>query len=125
MGWRCWSTIILRRRMGQAVIPSDSAHFKAGRVRLAQERYARIIELLPRYKREEGSSGIHVEFFEYEEDRTRAQELRTACRLNLAACALKLEEFYAAARHCEDIIKDDPKNIKALYRHAQAKLGTN
>merc|ERR1719221_1197619 len=79
-----------------------SAHFKAGRVRLAQERYARIIELLPRYKREEGSSGIHVEFFEYEDDRTAAQELRSTCRLNLAACALKLEEFYAASRYCDE-----------------------
>lgn len=101
-----------------------SAHFKTGRCRLAQERYARVIELLPDYKREGGSSSIHVDFFEYPEDRRKAQELKSACRLNLAACALKLEEFYAAARHCDEVLKSDPKNVKALYRRAQGRLGT-
>lgn len=100
------------------------AHFKSGRVRLAQERYARVIELLPRYKREGGSSSIHVDFFEYGDDRKRAQELIGACKLNLAACALKLEEFYSAARHCDEILKEDPKNLKALYRRAQGRVGT-
>jgi len=101
-----------------------SAHFRAGRARLAQERYSRIIELLPRYKRESGSSSVHVEFFEDEEDRQRAQELKSTCRLNLAACALKLDEFYAAARHCNDVLQDDPQNLKALYRRAQGLLGS-
>merc|ERR1712039_827686 len=101
-----------------------SAHFKAGRTRLAKERYARVIELLPLYKREGGSSSIHVDFFEDGQDRKRAEELRGACRLNLAACALKLEEFYAAARYCDEVLKDDPKNLKALYRRAQGRLGS-
>merc|ERR1712113_1095362 len=101
-----------------------SSHFKAGRARLAQERYARVIELLPEYKREGGSSSIHVDFFEYSEDREKAQVLKSACKLNLAACALKLEEFYAAARHCDEVLKNDPNNLKALYRRAQGRLGS-
>lgn len=100
-------------------------HFRNGRYRLAQERYARIVELLPRWKREEGGSSVHVEFFEYEDDRKVAQELKLTCRLNLAACSLKLEEFYAASRHCSDVLNDDPHNIKALYRRAQGRLGSN
>merc|ERR1712183_449028 len=51
-------------------------------------------------------------------------ELRTTCRLNLAACALKLEEFHAAVRSCDTVLKDDPRNLKALYRRAQACLAT-
>lgn len=101
-----------------------SAHFRSGRFRLAQERYERILKLLPRYKREEGSSSVHVEFFEYEEQRQRAQELRNTCKLNLAACTLKLEEYYAAAKYCSDVLQDDSQNLKALYRRAQAHLGT-
>lgn len=100
-----------------------SGHFKQGRFRLAQERYSRILELLPRYKRD-GSSSIHVEMFEHEDDRRRAQELRISCKLNLAACGLKLEEFYAAGRHCDAVLKDEPQNVKAIYRRAQAYVGT-
>eukprot|EP00928_Gymnodinium_smaydae_P020701 TRINITY_DN18009_c1_g4_i1.p1 TRINITY_DN18009_c1_g4~~TRINITY_DN18009_c1_g4_i1.p1 ORF type:complete len:547 (+),score=145.63 TRINITY_DN18009_c1_g4_i1:59-1699(+) len=98
-------------------------HFRTGRWRLAQERYSRVLDLLPRYKREHDSH-INVEMFAYEEDRRRAQELRIACRMNLAACALKLEEFYAAVRYCEAVLKDEPRNTKSLYRRAQAHLGT-
>lgn len=100
-----------------------STHFRQGRFRLALERYSRVLSLLPRYKRESQSS-LHVELFEHESDRERAQELRTTCRLNLAACALKLEEFYSALRNCTAVLKDDPKNLKALYRRAQAYVGT-
>jgi len=101
-----------------------STHFRTGRVRLAQERYSRVIDLLPRYKRESSGSSIHVEFFEDEDDRKKAQEFKSTCRLNLAACALKLEEFYAAARHCNEVLQDDPQNLKALYRRAQGCLGS-
>eukprot|EP00427_Karlodinium_veneficum_P014089 CAMPEP_0169070892 /NCGR_PEP_ID=MMETSP1015-20121227/5366_1 /TAXON_ID=342587 /ORGANISM="Karlodinium micrum, Strain CCMP2283" /LENGTH=528 /DNA_ID=CAMNT_0009129937 /DNA_START=61 /DNA_END=1647 /DNA_ORIENTATION=- len=100
-----------------------STHFRQGRFRLALERYSRVLALLPRYKRD-GSSSLHVDLFQHESDREKAQELRTICRLNLAACALKLEEFYTAVRNCDAVLKDDSKNLKALYRRAQAYVGT-
>lgn len=100
-----------------------SAHFRKERYRLALERYARVVDLLPLYKRE-GTSSVHVDFFEDAADRQVAQELRIACRLNLGASALKLEEFYAAARYCDEVLKDEPTNLKALYRRAQAYVGT-
>merc|ERR1712187_766292 len=102
-----------------------AAHFKNGRWRLALERYARIVELLPRYKREGGSSSVHVDFFDNEADTNRALELKAACRSNLAACALKLESFYAAVKYCDEVLQDDPNNLKALYRRAQGRLGAN
>lgn len=112
-----------RLRFCAAQKERGSGHFRQGRVRLAQERYARVLELLPRYKRESGTH-LNMELFESENDRQCAQELRLSCRLNLAACALKLEEFYAAARYCDMVLKDDSSNVKALYRHAQACAGT-
>eukprot|EP00439_Symbiodinium_sp_Y106_P044772 s81_g5.t1 len=111
-----------------------SAHFKAGRVRLAYERYSRVVALLPRYKRPLGST-TSVEVFEDPEERqageeqgpstSRSLELKNTCRLNLAACALKLDLAYAAARFCDEVLKEDPKNVKALYRRAQGLLGSN
>merc|ERR1719491_1411378 len=97
--------------------------FRQGRARLAQERYSRVLQLLPRYKRE-NDTHLNVEMFESERDRSRAQELRITCKLNLAACGLKLEEFYSASRHCDAVLKDNPQNLKALYRRAQASIGT-
>ncbi|CAE7647897.1 FKBP65, partial [Symbiodinium necroappetens] len=101
-----------------------SAHFKAGRVRLAYERYSRVVALLPRYKRPLGST-TSVEVFEDPEERQAGEELKNTCRLNLAACALKLDLAYSAARFCDEVLKEDPKNVKALYRRAQGLLGSN
>lgn len=102
-----------------------SNHLKNGRNRLALERYARVVECLPRYKRESSSSSINVEFFDLEEDRCKARELKKACRLNFAMAALKVEAFYSAVKACDEVLKDDKNNVKALYRRAQGRLGAN
>ncbi|CAE7499617.1 FKBP62 [Symbiodinium pilosum] len=101
-----------------------SAHFKSGRIRLAYERYSRVVALTPRYKRPLGSSSS-VEVFEDPEERREAEELKKTCRLNLAACALKLDLAYSASRFCDEVLKEEPGNIKALYRRAQGLLGSN
>lgn len=70
-------------------------------------------------------STTSVEVFEDPEERQAGEELKNTCRLNLAACALKLDLAYSAARFCDEVLKEDPKNIKALYRRAQGLLGSN
>mmetsp|Transcript_56838 Transcript_56838/g.122922 ORF Transcript_56838/g.122922 Transcript_56838/m.122922 type:complete len:678 (+) Transcript_56838:72-2105(+) len=49
-----------------------------------------------------------------------AMKLRRVCHLNSAACNLKLEEWEDAEQSCRAVLKEDPDNIKALFRRGQA-----
>jgi tetratricopeptide (TPR) repeat protein len=40
--------------------------------------------------------------------------------LNIAICSLKLEQWKEAESACDEVLKIDDKNVKALYRKAQA-----
>jgi tetratricopeptide (TPR) repeat protein len=44
------------------------------------------------------------------------------CRLNYAACKLKLKDYPPVIQQCTEVLKSDPKCIKALFRRAQAYL---
>lgn len=46
------------------------------------------------------------------------------CNLNRSACQLKIGDFAGAKQSCSDALYLDPKNVKALYRRAQANSGT-
>jgi hypothetical protein len=48
------------------------------------------------------------------------QTLFKACRLNYMLSQLKLNEFSSVITQAEIILKEDPKNIKARFRRAQA-----
>merc|ERR1712061_346725 len=50
----------------------------------------------------------------------KANELKKACDLNKAACFLKLNDFPEAKKACDNVLKDDKQNVKAMYRRAQA-----
>lgn len=54
---------------------------------------------------------------ENEEALTLLQSLRT----NKAICLLKTNDFPSAIKECDLVLKEDPKNIKALYRRACAR----
>eukprot|EP00971_Amphidinium_carterae_P162543 3222595-Amphidinium_carterae.1 len=53
------------------------------------------------------------------------QELILSCLLNLAHCALKLEEFREALKQCGFALEVDPKSSKALYRRGLSHMGLN
>lgn len=43
---------------------------------------------------------------------------------NRAQARLKLQQWEAAAEDCSAVLQKDPKNVKALYRRAQARYVT-
>jgi len=87
-----------------------AALFKGGRVALAYERYKKVAELFN-----------YIDNFK-EENKAKAKTLKKACELNKAACALKLKDYTDAKKACDEVLKNDSANSKALYRHAQAEF---
>lgn len=82
--------------------------FKAGKYVRASKRYEKA-----------------VSFIEYEssfsdDEKQQAKLLKVTSNLNNAACKLKLKEYKEAAKLCSKVLEIDSKNVKALYRRAQA-----
>ncbi|GMN59707.1 hypothetical protein TIFTF001_028801 [Ficus carica] len=82
--------------------------FKAGKYERASKRYEKA-----------------VRFIEYDssfsdEEKQQAKVLKSACNLNNAACKLKLKDYKQAEKLCTKVLELDSKNVKALYRRAQA-----
>merc|ERR1719343_1655487 len=50
----------------------------------------------------------------------RVQELRVALLLNLALGHLKLKQYRHTVSYCDEALLDQPNNVKALYRKADA-----
>ncbi|CAK0861987.1 unnamed protein product [Prorocentrum cordatum] len=100
-----------------------NALFKKGRHRLAHERYRRIEELFHHLDRPKGStvSPVRDRFLGKPELAQSCKEtIRSACRLNMAACCLRFGDPAGAKRACDAVLLAEPENIKALYRRAQA-----
>lgn len=82
--------------------------FKAGKYVKASKRYEKA-----------------VKFIEYdssfsEEEKKLAKALKVACNLNNAACKLKLKDYKQAEKLCTKVLELESRNVKALYRRAQA-----
>lgn len=82
--------------------------FKAGKYERASKRYEKA-----------------VRFIEYDssfsdEEKQQAKALKIACNLNNAACKLKLKDYKQAEKLCTKVLELDSRNVKALYRRAQA-----
>eukprot|EP00698_Gefionella_okellyi_P020574 TRINITY_DN6473_c0_g1_i1.p1 TRINITY_DN6473_c0_g1~~TRINITY_DN6473_c0_g1_i1.p1 ORF type:complete len:512 (+),score=93.01 TRINITY_DN6473_c0_g1_i1:66-1601(+) len=52
-------------------------------------------------------------------------KLRLSCHLNVAACALKLYDYYLAIEHGSRALKLDDSNVKALFRRGSALFRIN
>ncbi|KAI5058641.1 hypothetical protein GOP47_0026811 [Adiantum capillus-veneris] len=82
--------------------------FKAGKYERASKKYDKA-----------------AKFIEYDssfsdEEKKQAKVLKTSCYLNNAACKLKLKDFKEAAKLCTKVLELESRNVKALYRRAQA-----
>eukprot|EP00897_Mesotaenium_endlicherianum_P005605 jgi/Mesen1/5072/ME000252S04181 len=49
-----------------------------------------------------------------------ARALQRTCGVNLMSCYLKTRDFLQAAAQGSEVLKDDPSNVKALFRRGQA-----
>ncbi|KAL6293588.1 hypothetical protein ACE6H2_001730 [Prunus campanulata] len=82
--------------------------FKAGKYERASKRYEKA-----------------VKFIEYDsafsdEEKQQSKMLKITCNLNDAACKLKLKDYKQAEKLCTKVLELDSRNVKALYRRAQA-----
>jgi lipopolysaccharide biosynthesis regulator YciM len=57
-----------------------------------------------------------------EEKKEQIRTLQAVCYSNMAQCHLKNQNFQRAFECSDDALKKDPKNVKAKFRRAQAKL---
>ncbi|KAM1349755.1 hypothetical protein EV1_003773 [Malus domestica] len=85
-----------------------NALFKAGKYARASKRYEKAVK----YIDYDTSFG--------EEEKKQAKVLKVACNLNDAACKLKLKDYKQAEKLCTKVLELEGRNVKALYRRAQA-----
>jgi len=83
--------------------------FQNGSWRRALKRYQHVTSLL-----------AYVDHWKEENCKTTAVMLRRTCHLNAAACWLKLEVWPEADQSCKQVLREDPGNVKALFRRGQA-----
>lgn len=96
--------------------------FKSGKYERAEKKY----EKAAFYINEDVSSGPLKRDLSFGDDEKKlVKELRVSCWLNSAACSLKLENFREAIRLCSKVLDVESYNVKALYRRAQAYMGTS
>ncbi|KAB2623288.1 70 kDa peptidyl-prolyl isomerase-like [Pyrus ussuriensis x Pyrus communis] len=82
--------------------------FKAGKYERASKRYEKAVRL------------IEYDSTFSDEEKQQAKALKITCNLNDAACKLKLKDYKQAEKLCTKVLDLDSRNVKALYRRAQA-----
>ncbi|CAI9099469.1 OLC1v1036296C1 [Oldenlandia corymbosa var. corymbosa] len=82
--------------------------FKAGKYERASRRY------------EKGVGFIEYDSNFSDEEKQQAKVLKISFKLNIAACKLKSKEYKDTVKMCTEVLELDSKNVKALYRRAQA-----
>jgi FK506-binding protein 4/5 len=85
-----------------------NALFKSGKYARASKRYEKAVKYID-YDTAFG-----------DEEKKQAKALKVACNLNDAACKLKLKDYKQAEKLCTKVLEMDSRNVKALYRRAQA-----
>ncbi|XVF28972.1 hypothetical protein REPUB_Repub15cG0079500 [Reevesia pubescens] len=85
-----------------------NALFKAGKYERASKRYEKAVRFV------ENDSSFS------DEEKQQTKLLKVTCKLNNAACKLKLKDYKQAEKLCTKVLELDDRNVKALYRRAQA-----
>ncbi|RWR79920.1 peptidyl-prolyl isomerase-like protein [Cinnamomum micranthum f. kanehirae] len=85
-----------------------NALFKVGKYARASKKY------------EKAAKFIEYDSSFSEEEKKQSKVLKATCNLNNAACKLKLKDYKEAVKLCSKVLEIDSRNVKALYRRAQA-----
>ncbi|KAL2343488.1 hypothetical protein Fmac_004773 [Flemingia macrophylla] len=85
-----------------------NALFKVGKYERASKRYEKAIKYI------EYDSSFN------DEEKQQTKALKITSNLNNAACKLKLKDYKQAEKTCTKVLELDSRNVKALYRRAQA-----
>ena len=87
--------------------------FKEGRFTFAEKRFIKSIGYLEQLS----PTKLPLDM------RKQCRTLQTQIHLNMAACNLKAEKWDIVIKHCDVVISEDDKNVKALYRKGLAYTG--
>ena len=87
-----------------------NAFFKVGKYERASKRY------------EKARKFVEYDSSFSDEEKQQTKALKITCNLNNAACKLKLKDYKQAEKMCTKVLELDSRNVKALYRRAQAYL---
>jgi len=85
-----------------------NALFKLGKYARASKRY------------EKAAKFIDYDTSFGEDEKKLSKQLKITCNLNNAACKLKLKDYKQAEKLCTKVLELDSRNVKALFRRAQA-----
>ncbi|KAK9862962.1 hypothetical protein WJX84_007718 [Apatococcus fuscideae] len=101
-------------KVEEASIRKDkgNALFKQSKFGRASKKYKKAIDLIDYDSKFEGDL------------RSRSRDIKKGANLNLAACHLRLKQYKDARQACDKVLENDPANVKALYRRAQALMGS-
>ncbi|XP_049776155.1 AH receptor-interacting protein isoform X3 [Schistocerca cancellata] len=58
-----------------------------------------------------------------DEEWNELNKMKIPLLLNYSQCKLYKREYYQVIEHCSTVLKDDPGNVKALFRRAKANVG--
>ncbi|KAG8058921.1 hypothetical protein GUJ93_ZPchr0002g23288 [Zizania palustris] len=80
-----------------------------------------------KYDRASKRYGKALNFIDYdssfsEEEKQLSKVLKVSCKLNNAACKLKLKDYKEAKELCTEVLELDSTNVKAFYRRSQAHI---
>jgi len=86
-----------------------ASFFKDGNWRRALKRYQHVVTTLS-----------YIDSWKDEAVKGQAISLRRLCNLNVAACHIKLESWRDAEKACGAVLREEPDNVKALFRRGHA-----
>ncbi|KAG6494055.1 70 kDa peptidyl-prolyl isomerase-like [Zingiber officinale] len=95
---------------GAKMKEEGNALFKLGKYARASKRY------------EKAAKFVEYDSSFSDEEKKQSKALKLTCNLNNAACKLKLRDYKQAVKLCTKVLELDSRNVKALYRRAQAHI---